>query len=244
VHRASHRRLEAWCLRRAAAVTAVNRPIADDLLARHTFLRGRTHVLANGFDPAEPADDVEIGPGFWFVHTGRLYGREEQTAAFLGALATLPEDVRALFVGVDESRVRPEADRLGLGARVVVEPLVPHARSLGLQRGAGALLLVNGRRPEAMSSKVFEYLQAGRPIFAISPEGSAARALFADTGGAVCVAPDEPMAGPLAAFVDDVRAGAGPKADAGALKPYELGSLTDELVGILGSMEAPHHSRD
>jgi glycosyltransferase involved in cell wall biosynthesis len=243
-HRASHRRLEAWCLRQAAAVTAVNRPIADDLLARHTFIRGRTHVLANGFDPAEAADDVALEPGFWFVHTGRLYGREEQTAAFLAALATLPQDVGALFVGVDESRVRPQADRVGLGARVRVEALVPHARSLGLQRTATALLLVNGRRPEAMSSKVFEYLHAGRPIFAISPERSAARALFADTGGAVCVTADEPMAPPLAAFVADVRAGAGPRVDAPALAPYQFGSLTGELVGILGGMEAPHRTRD
>jgi len=243
-HREAHRRLEAWCLERAAAVTAVNRPIVDDLLARHTFLRGRTHVLANGFDAGEPADAADLGPGFWLVHTGRLYGREEQTAAFLAALATLPDDVGALFVGVDESRVRPEADRLGLGTRVRVEPLVPHARSLGLQRAASALLLVNGRRPEAMSSKVFEYLRAGRPIFAISPEGSAARELFAATGGVKCVTADEDMAGPLAAFVSEVRVGAGPKADADALAPYELGSLTDRLVGILEGMEAPHRTRD
>lgn len=241
-HREAHRRLEAWCLKHAAAVTAVNQPIADDLLARHAFLRGRLHVLPNGFDPAEPADRVELDPGFWFVHTGRLYGREPQTAAFLAALAGLPDDVGALFVGIDESRVRPVADRLGLGARVRVEPLVPHARSLGLQRAAGALLLVNGRRPEAMSSKVYEYLQAGRPVFAISPQGSAARALFAGTGGAVCVTPDEPMSEPLAAFVAAVRAGSGPRADAGALEPYEVGSLTDELAGILEGMDAPHHS--
>ena len=32
-----------------------------------------------------------------------------------------------------------------------------------------------GAGPRAMSSKVFEYLQAGRPVFAISPAGSAAR---------------------------------------------------------------------
>jgi len=243
-HREAHRRLEAWCLRRAAAVTAVNRPILDDLLARHTFLRGRTHVLTNGFDPGEAVEEVDLGPGLWFVHTGRLYGREEQTAAFLAALARLPADVKAVFVGVDDSRVRPEADRLGLGDRVRVEPLVPHARSLGLQRAASALLLVNGRRPEAMSSKVFEYLQAGRPIFAISPRGSAARELLADTGGAVCVTPDEPMAGPLAAFVDRVRAGEGPRADAGALACYELRSLTERLAGILEDMRVPQHIRD
>lgn len=235
-HEAAHTRLEAWALRHAAAVSAVNAPIVDDLVARHPWLRGRAHVLPNGFDPAEVADDVALGEGFWIVHTGRLYGREQQVAAFLAALARQPADVGALFVGVDESRVFPDADRLGVRARVRVEPFVPHARALGCQRAADALLLVNGRRPESMSSKVFEYLQAAKPVFAISPTGSAARALFAEVGGGTCVRPDDPMAEPLATFVADVRAGLAPVADQTALRRYELGRLTSELATILDGL--------
>ena len=235
-HKAAHEKLEAWALSRAAAVTAVNRPIVDDLVARHPWVQGRAHVLPNGFDRAEQAASVELGDGFWIVHTGRLYGREQQVAAFLEALAALPADVKALFVGVDESRVRPEADRFGLGDRVRVERLVPLPLALGYQRAADALLLVNGRRPESMSSKVFEYLQAGRPIFAVSPDGSAARSLFAEVGGGTCVLPDDRMAEPLAAFVAAVRAGEAPVADPGALGRYELGHLTHELAGILDGL--------
>ncbi|MEI6726735.1 MAG: hypothetical protein WCN81_11005 [Actinomycetes bacterium] len=115
---------------------------------------------------------------------------------------------------------------------------MPHARALGYQHAADALLLVNGRRPESMSSKVFEYLQAGRPIFAISPAGSAARSLFDQVGGGVCVLPDEPMAAPLAAFVDDVRQGTAPVTDLTALERYELGPLTAELAAILDGLRA------
>ena len=237
-HKAAHARLEAWALGRAAAVTAVNRPIVDDLVARHPWLADRAHVLPNGFDRAEQPADVSLGEGFWIVHTGRLYGREQQVAAFLEALAALPADVKALFVGVDESRVRPDADRLGLGDRVRVEPLVPLPVALGYQRAADALLLVNGRRPESMSSKVFEYLQAGRPIFAISPAGSAARGLFAETGAGTCVLPDDPMAEPLAAFVAAVREGRAPVADPAAIGRYELGHLTAELAAILDDLAA------
>ena len=193
-------------------------------------------MLPNGFDRAEQPADVSLGDGFWIVHTGRLYGREQQVAAFLEALAALPPDVKALFVGVDESRVRPDADRLGLGDRVRVEPLVPLPVALGYQRAADALLLVNGRRPESMSSKVFEYLQAGRPIFAISPAGSAARALFEEVGGGTCVLPDDRMAEPLAAFVAAARAGEAPVAAPDALGRYELGHLTHELAGILDGL--------
>jgi glycosyltransferase involved in cell wall biosynthesis len=237
-HRAAHRWLEAQALRRAAAVSAVNQPIVNDLLARHPWLEGRTHVLPNGFDRTEAADQVDLGDDFWLVHTGRLYGREQQLEALFAAVATLPADVKLLFVGVDESRVRPQAERAGVWHRVRVEPLVPLARSLGYQRAAGALLLINGRRPESMSSKVFEYLQAGRPIFAISPAGSAARTLFDQVGAAVCVLPDEPMAAPLARFVDDVRGGTAPAADLTALERYELRPLTAELAVILDGLRA------
>lgn len=232
-HRAAHRLLESGVLRAAAAVTAVNQPILDDLLARHPWLASRTHVLPNGFDRAEVADQVDLGEGFWLVHTGRLYGREQQVAALLRGLATLPAEVRLLFAGVDESKVRPAAERAGVWPRVRVEPPVPLARSLGYQRAAGALLLINGRRPESMSSKVFEYLQAGRPIFAVSPAGSAARSLFDEVGGAACVLPDEPMGGPLAAFVQAVRDGRGPIADPAALERYELTGLTARLATLL-----------
>jgi Glycosyl transferases group 1 len=235
-HRAAHEKLEAWALGRAAAVTAVNRPIVDDLVTRHPWLQDRAHVLPNGFDRTEQPADVSLGDGFWIVHTGRLYGREQQVAAFLEALAALPQDVKALFVGVDESRVRPDAARLGLGDRVRVEPLVPLPMALGYQRAAGALLLVNGRRPESMSSKVFEYLQSGRPIFAISPAGSAARALFDEVGGGTCVLPDDRMAEQLAAFVAAARAGEAPVAASDALGRYELGHLTHELAGILDDL--------
>ena len=237
-HKGAHLRLEAWAMRRATAVTAVNRPIVDDLVARHPWLSGRAHVLPNGFDRAEQPADVTLGDGFWIVHTGRLYGREQQVAAFLEALAAQPPNVKALFVGVDESRVRPDADRLGLGDRVRVEPLVPLPIALGYQLAADALLLVNGRRPESMSSKVFEYLLAGRPIFAISPAGSAARALFQEVGGGTCVLPDDPMSAPLAAFVAAVRAGTTPVANPAALERYEVGHLTAELAGILDDLAA------
>jgi glycosyltransferase involved in cell wall biosynthesis len=238
IHRAANARLEAWALRRAATVTAVNRPIVDDLVARHPWLAGRTHVLPNGFDRAEAPEEVSLGEGFWLVHTGRLYGREQQVRAFMDALATLPAEVKAVFVGVDERRVRPDADRLGLGERVRVEPLVPHSRALGYQRAADGLLLVNGRRPESMSSKVFEYLQAGRPIFAISPAGSAARALFAEVGGGTCVLPDDPMAAALADFVWAARRGVAPLANPAALERYELGRLTTELAALLDGLAA------
>jgi glycosyltransferase involved in cell wall biosynthesis len=232
-HRRTHEALETWALRRAHHVTAVNAPIVDELVARHPQLAGRATVLPNGFDPDEPADAVALGEGFWFVHTGRLYGREPQTHAFLAALAKAPKDVKALFLGLESPFVAATAAALGIGDRVRVEPYVPHARALGSQRAAAALLLVNGRQPESMSSKVFEYLASGRPIFAVSPPGSAARELFAAVGGARCVLPDDDMTVPLADFVDAARADTLQAADQNLVSCYDAGALTAQLAGLL-----------
>jgi len=241
-HALANRQLEAWVLRHAAALTAINRPILDDIVALHPWLAGRDHVLPNGYDDADPVEPAELGPGFWFVYTGRLYKRERPLEAFLTALAAMPDDVNALFAG-DEPRVQPLAARLGIGHRVRLERHVPHARALGLQRAADALLLVTHQRPESMSSKVFEYLSSGRPIFAVSAPSTAAAKLLAEVGGGVVVGHDDDMREPLARFVAAVREGGGPAADPAALARYDMAAITAELATILDAVAARGRGR-
>jgi len=236
-HAAAMRRLEAHVLRRAAAVSAINRPILDDLVARHPWLGGRGHVLPNGYDELETPEPVDLGPGFWIVYTGRLYRRERVLESFLGALAALPDDVKVLFVG-DAPRVAPVAERLGLAHRVRVEPLVPLGVALGYQRAASALLLITHERPESMSSKVFEYLRSGRPVFAVTGPGTAAARVLETVGGAVTVSHDGDMRTALADLVAAVRTGAAPVADAAALARYDMANVTAELAAVLDRLAA------
>ncbi|MGZ4200343.1 MAG: glycosyltransferase, partial [Thermoleophilia bacterium] len=183
LHERANVALERWALAHAAAVTAVNEPIADDLRRRFPALAPRVDVIPNGFDRAEAAADTALDDGFWFVHTGRLYSRGDKAARFLDALAELPHDVGVVFVGGDDPRLRAYADSLGIADRVRTVPYVPHAVSLGHQRAAGALLLITGDAPESLSSKIFEYLQSGRPVFAMTPATSAAARLLDEAGG-------------------------------------------------------------
>lgn len=236
-HAAAMRRLETCVLRRAAAVSAINQPILDDLVAHSPWLAGRGHVLPNGYDEGETATPVELGPGFWIVYTGRLYRRERALEAFLAALGRLPDDVKALFVG-DAPRVTALAERLGVAHRVRVEPLVPHDVALGYQRAADVLLLVTHERPESMSSKVFEYLRSGRPVFALTGPETAAAHVLRHVGGGVTVAHDGDIAAALAGLVAAVRSGAAPTADAAALARYDVINVTAELAAVLDRLAA------
>ncbi len=239
VHAWANATLERWALSRAAAVTAINQAIIDDVLKRAPHLASRTHVVPNGFDLDEPADSVELGDGLWFVHTGRLYGRASQTEAFLKAFARLPEDAHVLFLGADTRAVGSLALRLGIAARVRVEPFAPHRRSLGVQRAADALVLIAGRQRETTTSKVFEYLACGRPVFVLAPPGSAVAELLAQVGGGQCVDPDgsqDDLVEALAAFCARVRAGDLPARDEAAIAGYDVRRLTARLADVLGGL--------
>ena len=145
-HKRAHGALEERALRRAARVTSVNAAILADLQRAYPFLEGRGEVISNGFDPDEPADDVTLGDGFWFVHTGRLYQRMGEVSRFLRALAALPDDVRVLFLGVEGTQVRAEAERHGVGDRVRVQPFCgPRVRARLPARGRRAAAHHPGR---------------------------------------------------------------------------------------------------
>ena len=242
LHERANVALERWALARAAAATAVNEPIADDLRRRFPLLAPRVSVIANGFDRAEVVTDVTLDEGFWFVYTGRLYHRGDKAARFLDALAELPDDIGVVFVGSDDERLRTYAASLGIAHRVRTLGYVPHATALGYQRAASALLLVTGDAPESLSSKIFEYLQSGRPVFAMTPPTSAAARLLDEIGGGERPAAGGPLAADLATFVARVRAGAVRAADPALLDRYDARSLTARLARTLDDLS--DRSRD
>ena len=237
-HRALNVRLETWALAQARAVTAVNEPMAADLRRLYPGLAPATSVIPNGYDPEEPVDDIDLGPGFWIVHTGRVYARTEQVTAFLEALAALPDDVHAYFLGAGGPELEARAATLGVAARVCFEPFAPRSRALGLQRAAGALLLITGRAPESLSSKLPEYLDSGRPVLAMTSTRSAAHALVTEAGAGRCVAPDEPLGPALAAFVADAVAGRLPAADRDVVRRFDGRALTGQLAALLDDLTA------
>ena len=236
LHGQAHERLESRALRRASRVTAVNEIILSNLTERFPFLEGRGAVITNGYDPGEAADEVALGDGFWFVHTGRLYRRMTEVRAFLEALATLSDDVRVLFLGIQGQRVRAEAERLGIAHRVRIEPFAPHSHALGCQRAADALLLLTVAKLESLTGKVFEYLAAGRPVFAVTPAGSAAQTLLESAGLSSSAPAERGLFEPLASFVQAVRDGSLPPRDPGVVERYDARVLTAHLADILDGM--------
>lgn len=195
-------RLERHWLSAADAVICVSRPAADDLRNR---LGLDPELIPNGWDPDLATDGVESGAGerrldperTSLVYTGRFgsYGRDPTgLVRALEALARQhPEDAAKLELVLAGPLTDDEAMLMRTDvspARIVVTGTLDRPEALALQRAADALLLVaSSRRTQLLNFKLFEYLAAGPPIFALAA-GTEAGRVAEEAGGEAVPADD------------------------------------------------------
>jgi glycosyltransferase involved in cell wall biosynthesis len=235
-------RLERSLLRRADAVVAVTRPIAEDLERR---LGREVELITNGFDPEDAADgQADASPlvdadRFSIVHTGSM--------GFTGASARhLVDGLRLLRNEASEVAAGLEVVFAGLlssdEAELLASPdLVGTVRCIGslgredvlrLQRAADALLVVTegAKRPSVATGKLFEYLAAGPPILILG-EGTAAAEIVQGTGTGFSTSATDPrqIAESISRLIDTPET----SRDDAALAAYaypQIAARYDELI--------------
>ncbi len=203
------RALERQVARRSTIVTTVNDAITADVERRHGV---RAFTIANGFDRAvlaeAPDEKATLDPiRFSLVYTGLLAidvgeqpvvnrGRDAQT--FLDALALLAARdpsfatrFELVVAGPISDNEREVLTRGELGNFVRVLGLLPRERALGLQQAADGLLLIPGGAG-ATTAKVYEYLAAQKPIFAVTERDGVAAELLGTAGEHTVAEGDDP----------------------------------------------------
>jgi glycosyltransferase involved in cell wall biosynthesis len=248
------RALERLVARRSTIVTAVNDDIAGDVARRHGV---PTFTISNGFDRTVLADASDetgtLDPNrFSLAYTGLLaidvgeqpvVNRGRDAQAFLDALTRLlaadPElatRVEIVVAGPISEREREVLTRGELHNVVRVLGLLPRARALGLQQAADGLLLIPGGAG-ATTAKVFEYLAAHKPIFAVTERESVAADLLGAAGGHTIGEPGDgaSLSAALKAYLkrwtaDGARYEPSPDFD---LDAYEYESLGRKLLELL-----------
>ena len=244
-------RLERRTLERAAHVVTVSAPIADGL---RRLLDRPVTVVPNGFDPIDRDDPVAAplpiaADRFTLVHTGTLTHASRDPGLVFAALAAL---VARGAITVDALEVwfigrHLDVARRAAAAWPVLAPAlryaghVERAAALDAQRRATVLLALGS--PHAaydgdVPTKVFEYLDAGRPVLAIASPASALAALLAETrGGRVAgdaAAVEAALLDWLRAWRIDRRVASG--SDRGAIARYERRRLTGEFARVLDAV--------
>ena len=195
---AAQRSFDGWLEQRVAnaaeVVVGVTRPIAEDAGSR---LHANAAWVSNGFDPHSLDEGTRVqAPGVGvrsIVYTGTLRIRGFDPEPLVHALARLARGPTAVRLVVAGSLTRQDVelfDRLGVHDSVEFVGRVSHAEALALQRSGDAVLLVAGADRSIATSKLFEYLAAGRPIVALA-KGNEAERIVRETNTGVTVAPDD-----------------------------------------------------
>lgn len=197
---------------------------------------------------------VPNGRPLHFVHSGILYPTPDRDPmAFFVALARLrasgrivPGQMRVtLRASGFDHRYRMQIHEHGLDELVQLAPPIPYRDALAEMLTADGLLVFQGYTSNpAVPAKLYEYLRARRPIFAlVDAEGDTAATLrAAGTGILVPLESSDQIAEGFIKFVDSVSAGTAPVADeavvmgfARELRARDLGALLDEVVQEQGS---------
>ena len=252
------RLLERLIARRATFVSAINEEIASDVRRRYGV---SAHVISNGFDmrAIESATDERAkldAKRFSLVYTG-MFGmdleepvlhRGRDARMFLDALELLLErepqlttSFELVAAGTISDTERELLGKGNLGRVTRVMGRVPHSTALGLQQAADGLLLIPGGI-DATTAKVFEYLAAKKPIFAITERQSAAAELLSEAGAHTAAPPTGPeeLAAAFRAYLARwAKAGEqfqpSPAFDLGAYEYESLGRKMLDLIDAEGA---------
>ncbi|MDR7531971.1 MAG: glycosyltransferase [Armatimonadota bacterium] len=204
VHRRLARVIESKIMHAADRVTVTTGAHREFLCEKFPALARKFVAIPIGFDAAAFGGvRPRRSEKFTVAHFGAFYGTRSP-AAFLAALTgamqaseELARDVEVWFFGTFDAAalaVVEEAKRVhGLEHIVRVHGVVPYREAVGAMVSADVLLLVHTRGlwgEKLVTSKVFEYLGAGRPILALTPPGETAR-IIGRAGAGIVVEPGD-----------------------------------------------------
>jgi glycosyltransferase involved in cell wall biosynthesis len=172
-----HRELEKKVVCTADALTVINREMKEQFKE----IGGKNiHVITNGFDPEDydPDTVTERDNKFSLTHIGTIVPTRNPVKLWkvLSELvqenADFAKDLEIKLVGASDYSVTKSIAESGLDNRVVKIDYLPHKEAIRVLKSSQVLLLLVNNTPHSkgiLTGKLFEYLNAGRPILAIGP---------------------------------------------------------------------------
>jgi hypothetical protein len=174
-----HKSLEKECLASANEVVTVSKHCA---LGLEEIASRKVNVITNGYIfPDFDERQVILDSKFTLSHFGTMPFARNPLVLWKALRVILDENpsfgkhLSINLIGVVDYNVINSYKEFNLDKHINVSPLVPHAKSIELQRKTQVLLLVannSGNVKGILTGKFFEYLGAKRPILAIGSTDS------------------------------------------------------------------------
>jgi glycosyltransferase involved in cell wall biosynthesis len=224
--------VERWVLSSATKVIFASDATRKRYEELFPWLVGKTKTLYSGFE-REPETRTSTGSVLagqkTLIHFGTFYG-PRRLGVFVDAVAGVvreknltPGALQILLLGSASQADLLKAQSLGVGEFFTVKQALPYEEGIRVLRCADALLYCDpGRERYFVAGKLFDYLRAERPIFALSASEEIAEILTSHKLGKVCDPDDlDSMVAALASFLEDPERGLN-------YAPHQLEDLTAE----------------
>lgn len=191
------KQLEKQFVNSSVGVVTVTDPITDYF--NETYPGCNASTISNGFDPDEwlAVPKINLGNKINIVYTGRLSLSEQGRSieSLIRAIDSLDKDEkkRLCFHMVGDFSQREKALICNsLNPELVnFVGLVDRQKALQYQHSADLLLLVTSEGQKSIATgKLFEYLAAQKPIFALTA-GTTAEEIINRTGTGICLSPND-----------------------------------------------------
>ena len=152
-------------------------------------------VITNGFEPIK-IDTPGLDTAFSIAHIGSLLTQRNPTylwevlSQIVKEDSVFAQDLEICLTGVVSDEVRFSIALAGLTNNTTIKGYVSHKEAVVLQHKAQVLLLLEQDSEDTKAiipGKLFEYLQAARPIIAIGPKGSDIEGIINTTASGVYV---------------------------------------------------------
>lgn len=251
-----HRRLEGAIVRHCASAVFTTDGTRQMYAERYPDkLASCWSVIENGFDEenfrdAESRlDATPLGqPGqLTLLHSGILYPEERDPRPFFEALRVLrdagdisPERLQVILrATANDHRYRPLLIEAGIADIVKLAPTVDYQLALQEMLRADGLLLFQGSVcNHQIPAKLYEYLRAGRPIFALTdPTGNTADVLRSAKATHIANISDATeIAASLRQFLRTVRDGTTKGTLREIADMHSRRARTQELAALLGKL--------
>lgn len=195
------------------------------------------HVITNGYDGAL-SNETELDKEFTLTHIGMLNADRNPTILW-EALNVLKDrvNIKVQLIGKVAPEVKQTIDDFGLTEKVQFIDYLPHDEVRKYQQKSQVLLLAINNVPSAkgiVTGKIFEYLQAKRPILAIAPkDGDLAAILDKSKAGKVVGFFDvEELGNALLQMYEQFEQG-NLKVNSVGVEQYHRKALTEQFVNLL-----------
>lgn len=237
--------LEKTCLSNADLVTAINGQMLQDLKGRNPESKGRFEVLPQGYDPEEVSVSGQTYDSgtVSLLYNGLFYG-ENQPYVFFEAVCLMLErkpewksTLRLVFQGGLQEAHHLAAEKSGVFGLIDDCGYLSHKEALDGLKNAGVLWFTVGHKKSAgqvTTSKVYEYIGTGKPVFGLVPSGGEAANLLREYGAGYAASPDDAVAAShvLERLIGDFIEGKTPAANIDLIRRHDRRRIAGEAAKL------------